>query len=278
VTQIVTEVTPAKADKPVTETPGSNQGKRKASGTPNRSQPNSKNPFVVLATATIAAIAAATAAAVATAVTTTAAAGTSSENTLEVPGMSSTNALEVPGSDSDDTDDTIPPPMLPKKEHGLTIILGMNINNRLKSIKSDIRILVVKPKPGTSKTNYINGIHFLATVLTITEAPVEVKDLLPQLTNIGNRKDVRTADIIGFLESNGVKLARLSDNYEKIMRTNHASPIIIEYFVTRHLFESKELPTSWLQFCILFQKEKLLVPFNQKGEAINLGNQWNNQK
>jgi hypothetical protein len=28
----------------------------------------------------------------------------------------------------------------------------------------------------------------------------------------------------------------------------------------------------------LFQKEKLLVPFNQKDEAINLGNQWNEQK
>jgi hypothetical protein len=59
---------------------------------------------------------------------------------------------------------------------------------------------------------------------------------------------------------------------------NHASPIIIEYSVTRHSFESKELPTSWLQFCILFKKEKLPVPFNQKGEAINLGNQWTNQK
>jgi hypothetical protein len=62
------------------------------------------------------------------------------------------------------------------------------------------------------------------------------------------------------------------------MRTDHASPTITEYSITRHLFKSKELPTSWLQFCILFQKEKLLVPFNQKGEAINLGNLWNNQK
>jgi hypothetical protein len=163
-------------------------------------------------------------------------------------------------------------------EHGLTIILGMNINNHLKSIKSDLRILVVKPEPGTSNTNYVNGIHFLATVLTITEAPVEVRDLLPKLTNIGNRKDVRTADIIGFLETNGIKLARLSENYKKIMRTNHASPIIIEYSVTRHSFESKELPTSWLQFCILFQQAKLLVPFNQNGQAINLGNQYNEQK
>jgi hypothetical protein len=154
----------------------------------------------------------------------------------------------------------------------------MNINNHLKSIKSDLRILVVKPEPGTSNTNYVNGIHFLATVLTITEAPVAVKDLLPQLTNIGSRKDVRTTDIIGFLTTKGVELTPLTNDYEKIMRTNHASPIIIKYSITRHSFESKELPTSWLQFCIHFQKEKLLVPFNQKYEAINLGNQFNEQK
>jgi hypothetical protein len=177
-----------------------------------------------------------------------------------VPGTNPANALTVPDSDSDCTDDTIPPPAFPKKEHGLTLILGMDINNHLKSIKLDIRILVFKPEPGTFNTNYVNGIHFLITVLTITEAPVEVMNLLPNLPNIGNCKDVRTADIIGFLETNGVKLARLSKNYEKIMRTNHASPIIIEYSVTRHSFESKELPTSWLQFCILFQKEKFLSP------------------
>jgi hypothetical protein len=88
-----------------------------------------------------------------------------------VPGTSSGNALTIPESDSDYTDDTIPPRTFPKKGHGLTIILGMNINNHLKSIKSDLRILVVKPEPGISNTNYVNGIHFLATVLTITEAP-----------------------------------------------------------------------------------------------------------
>jgi hypothetical protein len=107
---------------------------------------------------------------------------------------------------------------------------------------------------------------------------VEVMNLLPELTNIGNRKDARTVDIIGFLEANGVKLTPSANNYEKIMTTNHASPIIIEYSVLRHPFESTDLPTSWLQFYILFQKEKLLVPFNQKYEAINLGNQFNEQK
>jgi hypothetical protein len=103
-------------------------------------------------------------------------------------------------------------------------------------------------------------------------------DLLPHLKNIGNRKDVRTVDIIGFLTTNGVKLKTLANNYENIMATDHTSPIIIEYSVLRHLFESTDLPPHWLQFCILFKKEKLLVPFNQKGEAINLGNQYNKQK
>jgi hypothetical protein len=264
--QIVTDVTPAKAEKPATETPGSIPGKRKASGTPTR--------FALIANATLAAITSAAVTAVATAVTTTAAAttaaaGTSPENALGVPGTSATNALEVPESDYD-TNDTTPPRTFPKKEHGLTIIYGMDINNHLKSIKSDIRILIIKPEPGTPNTNYVNEIHFLDTVLTMTEAPVEFKNLLPQLTDIGSRKDVRTTDIIGFLTRNGVELTPLANDYEKITRTSHASPIIIEYSVTRHSFESTDLPASWLQLCILFQKEKLLVPFNQKGEAISL--------
>jgi hypothetical protein len=286
--QTVTDETPAKTEKPVTETSERIPCKRKASSTPTRSQPNSINPIALLANAALAAIASATAAAVATAVTTTAVtttagattatAGASSRNALGVPGTSAKNALTIPESDSEDTDTTFPPPMFPKKGHGLTILYGIDINNHLKSIKSDIRILIVKPEPGTSNTNYVNGIHFLATVLTITEATAEVKDLLPQLTNIGSRKDVRTTDIIGFLTRNGVELTPLAKDYEKIMRTNHANPIIIEYSVTRHPFESTDLPASWLQFCILFQMEKLLVPFNQKGEAISLGNQWTNQK
>jgi hypothetical protein len=103
-------------------------------------------------------------------------------------------------------------------------------------------------------------------------------NLLPHMKNIGNCKDVKTVDIISFLETNGVKLTPLANNYEKIMTTDHASPIIIEYSVMRHSFESMDLPPSWIQFCILFKKEKLLVPFNQNGDVINLGNQWNNQK
>jgi hypothetical protein len=165
--QIVTDVTPAKAEKPTTETSGSIPGKRKASGTPTH--------FALIANATLAAIASAAVAAVATAGATTAAAGTFPENALGVPGTSATNALEVPESEYD-TDDSIPPRTFPKKEHGLTIIYGMDINNHLKSIKSDIRILIIKPDPGTPNTNYVNGIHFLATVFAITEAPVKVKN------------------------------------------------------------------------------------------------------
>jgi hypothetical protein len=184
-----------------------------------------------------------------------------------VPGTSAKNALEVPELDSDDTDDTIPPRTLLKKEHGLTIIYGVDIKNHLKSIKSDISIVVTKPELGTPNTNYVNGIHFLATVLTITEATAEVENLLPQLTNIGSCKDVRTTDIISFLTTNGVELTRLSDDYdyEKIMRTDHASPIIIEYSVTHHTFESTDLPTSWLQILYPLQKGKTSRPFQPEG-------------
>jgi hypothetical protein len=118
----------------------------------------------------------------------------------------------VPDSDSDDTDDTIPPLMFPKNEHGLTIILGMDIKNHPELIKSSISIVVVKMEPGTSNTSYVNGIYFLATVLAITEALVAVMDLLPHMKNIGNRKDVRTDDIIGFLTTNSVKLTPLANN------------------------------------------------------------------
>jgi hypothetical protein len=159
----ITDETPAKADKPATETSGSNQGKRKASSdAPPCPRENSTNPLASFASATFKAAtsAAATIAAVTTTATTTAA------TTTATAGTSSANALEVPGSDSDDTDDTIPPRTFPKKEHGLTIILGMDIKNHLKSIKSDISIVVVKTEPGTYNTNYVNGIHFLATVLT----------------------------------------------------------------------------------------------------------------
>jgi hypothetical protein len=62
---IAPEITPGKADKPVTETSGSNQGKRKASGTPARSQQDIAIPVAAIATAV-------------TAATTTAATGTTS--------------------------------------------------------------------------------------------------------------------------------------------------------------------------------------------------------
>jgi hypothetical protein len=229
---IVTKVTPAKTEKPVTETSGSNQGKRKAlSDAPPCPRENSTNPIAVFTNAAIAA----TASVAAAFATTTTTAITTKVATTAAAGTSLANAFEVPDSDSDDTDDTMPP-ACPKKEHGLTIILGMDIKNHLKSIKSDISIVVIKPEPGTSITNYANGIHFLSTVLTITEASGEVINLLPNLKNIGSRKNVRTVDIIGFLKTNGVKLTPLANNYEKIMTTDHKSPIIIKYSVTRHSF------------------------------------------
>jgi hypothetical protein len=224
----VPKITPAKADKPATETSGNNQGKRKASGTPPRSKQKSTNPVATFAAATL--VAAASAAAKITAATiafTTTAATTTAD-----AGTSVKNAFEVLDSDSDNTDDTFPPLMFPKKEHGHTIILGIDIKNHLELIKLDISTVDVKTEPGTSNTKYVNGINFLATGLAITEAPVAVKDLLPPIKNIGNRKDVRKNGIIGFLTTNGVELTPLANDYKTIMKTDHASPI--HHRVCRH--------------------------------------------
>jgi hypothetical protein len=180
--------------------------------------------------------------------------------------------------DSNDTNDTIPPPAFPKKEHRLTLIHGIDIKNHLDLLKLDLSIVFVKPEPSTPNTNYLNGIHFLATVLTIIEALMSVMNLLPHIKNIGNRKDVRTNDIIGFLTTNGGELAPLTNDYGTIMTTDHASPIMIEYTVLRHPFENTDLSAAWLQFCLVQKKEKLLVPFDQTGSAINLGKQFNEQK
>jgi hypothetical protein len=248
----IPKITPFETAEATTEIPGFIQGKLKASGTPTRSPQNIANPVATIS---------------ATADTTTAATGTSTAN-----------ALQMLDSDSDDTNERIPPPVFPKKEHELTIIRGMDIKNHLEFIKSDISIIVVKTEPGTSNTTYVNGIHFFATVLAITEALVAAMDLLPHIKNIGNRKDVRTNKIIGFLTTNGVKLTPLTNDYETIMKTDHASSIIIKYAVMLHPFKSTDLPASWLQFSLLLKKEKLLVPFNQRGCAINLGNQFNEQK
>jgi hypothetical protein len=57
-----------------------------------------------------------------------------------------------------------------------------------------------------------------------------------------------------------------------------AAAVFIEYTVLYHLFENTDLPPSWLQFCILFKKEKPLVPFDQTGSAINLDRQFIDQK
>jgi hypothetical protein len=197
---IVPKITPYKVAKATTEASGVIPGKRKASGTPTRAQQKAANPA-----AAIAATALATAG-----------------------GTSTTQCIEMLDSDSDHTDNTIPPPAFPKKEHGLTLIHGIDIKNHLDLLKSDLSIIFVKPEPGTPNTNYLNRIHFPATVLTITEAPVSVMNLLSHIKNIGNRKDVSTDNIIGFLSTNGVKLAPLTDDYKTIMTTDHESPIIIE--------------------------------------------------
>ena len=103
----------------------------------------------------------------------------------------------------------------PKREHGLKIIDYTDIICRhLCHMNSKLRIIYSKQEPGTSKEQYLNGTHFLATVLTITEAPTAVMNLLTDIKDIGSRKDVRTDDIIDFLTANGVTIVPFNGDYE----------------------------------------------------------------
>jgi len=184
----------------------------------------------------------------------------------------------VVDSDSDDSVEVVK--LEDSKQHGLKTIESTDILVHMFENKSNLRILQLKQDAGTHKEQYYNVIHFLATVLNITSATKKVLDLLPGLQNIGHRKDVRSDDVIGFLTENGVKLLTLSesDTYEAILTGDHASPVIIEYSVLRHKYENPDLPDNWIQFCLLFKKEKLLVPFNEFGTAIILGNQFTLKK
>jgi hypothetical protein len=180
-------------------------------------------------------------------------------------------------SDLDETPKQADPSLL-KGDHGLQIIVASEINRHLILSELDLKVIQLMLEPNTPKEQYRNGIHFLVTVLTITEATNAVMNLLPGLQTLGHRKDVRSIDVIGFLTNNSVTILPITGSYEAIMTMDHASPVIIEYSVTRHPYENLALPASWTQFCLLYKKEKLLIPFNESGFAISLGTQFTNTK
>ena len=132
--------------------------------------------------------------------------------TIAPAGASADDAIVI-DSDSDDII-KVEDNSWPKREHGLKIIDYTDICRHLFHMNSKLRIIYSKQEPGTSKEQYLNGTHFLATVLTITEAPTAVMNLLIDIKDIGSRKDVRTDDIIGFLTANGVTIVPLNGDYE----------------------------------------------------------------
>ncbi|OEU09179.1 hypothetical protein FRACYDRAFT_249098 [Fragilariopsis cylindrus CCMP1102] len=195
------------------------------------------------------------------------------DTTIAPAGASADDGIVI-DSDSDDII-KVEDNSRPKREHGLKIVDYTDICRHLFHMNSKLRIIYSKQEPGTSKEQYLNGTHFLATVPTITEAPTAVMDLLIDIKNIGSRKDVRTDDIIDFLTAKGVTIVPLNGDYETIMTTEHDNLIIIEYSVIRHGKENPNLTISWLRFCLLFKRENLLVLFNEIGSAIILGRQFN---
>ena len=62
--------------------------------------------------------------------------------------------------------------------------------------------------------------------------------------------------------------------YEALLSVDHTKPIIIEYCATKHKFEDEAGPHYWPIFCILFRKERLLLPFNDTSAGLILGSQF----
>jgi hypothetical protein len=118
--------------------------------------------------------------------------------------------------------------------------------------------------------------EFVTTVLFMTSQLIGNHESINAIANIGNRRDVRSSDIINYLKEKGVKIMRINVPYENIMISKIASnPIVIKYSVLRHEYEDPRLPTVWIQFCLFLKKENLLIPVNATGQNIKLGTQFN---
>jgi hypothetical protein len=177
---------------------------------------------------------------------------------------------------TDDNKKVASKPKPPKREHGLIVIKGCDTNGYLKNRGSHLTVVFVKPEDKSIEAPYSNRIHLLATILTLTPATHEAMDSLKSVKNIDIRKNFRAINITGFLERNDVTITAIADSesYKKIITSDHSSPIIIKYAVARHKLEDESLPISWVQFCLLYSKENLLVPFNEVGHNISLGKQF----
>jgi hypothetical protein len=126
------------------------------------------------------------------------------------------------------------------------VIKGCNTNRYLKNRGSDLTVVFIKPEDKSVAALYSNGIHLLATILTLTPATKEAMDSLKSYKNIESHKNFRAINIPGFLERNDVTITAIADSetYEKILTSDHSSPIIIKYTVLRHKLEDKSLPIS----------------------------------
>ena len=183
-------------------------------------------------------------------------------------------------------------PTRPKKDHGITIITGheeinYHFTKASRSLNAVIKVVVYKDEAETAPTKYLNGLQLLTTVLLMTNASQEVMKKIgvdridKEIPNIGSRKDMITHDVIGFLTKNGTQLTEFpeTESYESILTMEHDSPIIIEYAVTKHEHDSAFLPVKgWLQFCLYFRNQQLIIPFNSSATGLVLGGHFMKKK
>ena len=187
-------------------------------------------------------------------------------------------------TDSEDDDKESRKKKYPKNDHGLDMVESCDTNSYLEDIKSKHRIKPhikqepIKLEDTACKATYHNVEEFITTALFMTGLFDDNKDSIRDITNIGDRKELRSSDIRKFLEDVGVGIMKIDESYEKIMTSkNDSNPIVIEYTVSRHFLEDVNLPLTWVQFCILLKKENLLLPFNATGQNIKFGKQFINE-
>ena len=168
-----------------------------------------------------------------------------------------------------------------KDEYGIHHIFGNAlINHYLKKYSSPtIEVVVKELSTGPHPYYKFNAMQLLYTVFQMTKATdAVISSVNTQFANHipRDRGDNMPADdVIRFLNNNGVKTWEVPKmTYEALLSVNHTKPIIIEYCATRHKFEDEDGPHYWPIFCILFRKERLLLPFNDTSAGLILGSQF----
>lgn len=169
-----------------------------------------------------------------------------------------------------------------KDEYGIHHIFGnVLINHYLKKYSSPtIEVVVKELSTGPHPYYKFNAMQLLYTVFQMTGAPdAVISSVNTQFANnvpVNSGSNMPADDVIRFLNKNGVATWEVPKdlNYEAFLSVDHTKPVIIEYLCTKHKYEDDTGPDFWTIFCILFRKERLLLPFNDTSAGLILGSQF----